>query len=50
MSKMSKMAVNLCVERVLPYWLRNETTFTIFLDLVRIFQEWPTTTFAVSRN
>jgi hypothetical protein len=38
MPKMSKMAVNLGAERVLPYWLRNETSFTIFFDLARIFQ------------
>ncbi|MEE9121117.1 MAG: hypothetical protein V3U56_07495 [Syntrophobacteria bacterium] len=38
------MAVNLWAERALPYWLRNERSFTIFFDLARIFQEWPTTT------
>lgn len=32
-SKMSKMAVNLWAERALPYWLRNERSFTIFFDL-----------------
>ncbi len=37
-SKMSKMAVNLWAERALPYWLRNERSFTIFFDLARIFQ------------
>ena len=49
-SKMPKMAVNFWAEPALPYWLRNERSFTIFFDLDRIFQEWPATTFAVSRH
>jgi hypothetical protein len=32
-SKVTKMVVDLCAERALPYWLRNETSFTIFFDL-----------------
>jgi hypothetical protein len=33
MPKVTKMVVDLCPERALPYWLRNETSFTIFFDL-----------------
>jgi hypothetical protein len=32
-SKVTKMVVYLCAERALPYWLRNETSFTIFFYL-----------------
>ena len=32
-SKVTKMAVDLWAERALPYWLRNERSFTIFFDL-----------------
>jgi hypothetical protein len=31
--KMPKMAVNLLAEPALPYWLRNEKSFTIFFAL-----------------
>ncbi|MGD8254614.1 MAG: hypothetical protein PVI73_02250 [Syntrophobacterales bacterium] len=33
MPKVSKMAIDLWAERALPYWLRNERSFTIFFDL-----------------
>jgi hypothetical protein len=31
--KMPKMAVNFLAEPALPYWLRNEKSFTIFFAL-----------------
>ncbi len=36
MSKVSKMAFNLWAEPALPYWLRNERSFTIFIYLVSV--------------
>jgi hypothetical protein len=36
--KMPKMAVNLLAEPALPYWLRNEKSFTIFFALANAVQ------------